>query len=182
MGDHATTFEGVLERVVYTNDENGWSVVRLAVKGKRDLVTAVGSLPGVQPGESLRLRGEWVTDRKYGEQFRVDSFLTVKPSTLVGIERYLGSGLVKGIGKVMAARLVEHFGLETLDVIDEHPERLTEVDGIGPIRSSRITQAWEEQRKIKDVMLFLQSHGISSTYAIKIYRHYGDNAISVVKE
>lgn len=182
MEQSPSTFEGVLERIVYTNDEDGWSVVRLAVRGRRDLVTAVGSLPGVQPGESLRLRGEWVVDRKYGEQFRVDSFLTVKPSTLVGIEKYLSSGLVKGIGTVMAGRLVEHFGLGTLDVIEEHPERLTEVEGIGPIRSERIRRAWEEQRKIKDVMLFLQSHGISSTFAVKIYRQYGESAISAVKK
>jgi exodeoxyribonuclease V alpha subunit len=181
MEQSSSTFEGVIERIVYTSDEDGWSVVRLAVKGRHDLVTAVGTLPGVQPGESLRLRGEWVVDRKYGEQFRVDSFLTVKPSTLVGIEKYLSSGLVKGIGAVMAARLVAHFGLGTLDVIEEHPERLTEVEGIGPIRSERIRRAWEEQRKIKDVMLFLQSHGISSTFAIKIYRQYGDGAISAVK-
>jgi hypothetical protein len=115
----ATTLEGVLERVTYANDDNAWSVVKLVVAGKTDLVTAVGNLPGVQPGESLRLSGGWATDKKYGEQFRVESYVTVKLVTLVGIERYLGSGLVRGVGKVMAERLVGHFDMTTLEVIDQ---------------------------------------------------------------
>jgi exodeoxyribonuclease V alpha subunit len=127
---HGTTLEGILERVTYANEETAWSVVKLAVPGKKDLVTVVGNLLGVQPGENLRLRGRWTVDRKYGEQFRADSYVTVKPATLVGIEKYLGSGLVRGVGKVMAKRLVEHFGLSTLEVIDAVPERLQEVDGI----------------------------------------------------
>ena len=116
---HGTTLEGILERVTYANEETAWSVVKLAVPRRRDLVTVVGNLLGVQPGENVRLRGRWTVDRKYGEQFRVDSYVTVKPATLVGIEKYLGSGLVRGVGKVRAKRLVEHFGLSTLEVIDE---------------------------------------------------------------
>ena len=108
----ATSIEGVLERVTFANDDNAWSVVKLVVSGQSDLVTAVGNLLGVQPGESLRLSGRWATDKKYGEQFRVDSYVTVKPATLVGIEKYLGSGLVRGVGKVMAERLVGHFGMD----------------------------------------------------------------------
>jgi exodeoxyribonuclease V alpha subunit len=174
--------EGILEHIVYVNEATAWSVVRLTVPGRREPVTAVGNLLGVQPGESVRLHGTWVDDRRYGEQFRVDSFVTVAPSTLVGIERYLGSGLVRGIGKVMAERLVRHFGLDTLETIDCHPERLVEVDGIGPVRSARIRDAWIEQREIKDVMVFLQSHGVSTTHAVRIYKMYGNRAVATVTE
>jgi len=178
----ATTLEGVLERVVFSNEENAWSVVRLQVPGYRDLVTAVGNLLGVQPGENLRLSGSWINDPKYGRQFRVSSYATVVPATLNGIEKYLGSGLIRGIGKVMASRLVAAFGLETLDVIESRPERLTEVEGIGPKRRKEIVRAWEEQREIKEVMIFLQSHGVSTHYAIKIYKAYGAHATRLVRE
>ncbi len=178
----ATTLEGVLERVVFSNEENAWSVVRLQVPGYRDLVTAVGNLLGVQPGENLRLSGSWINDPKYGRQFRVASYATVTPATLNGIEKYLGSGLIRGIGKVMASRLVAAFGLETLDVIESRPERLTEVEGIGPKRRKEIVRAWEEQREIKEVMVFLQSHGVSTHYAIKIYKAYGAHATRLVQE
>jgi exodeoxyribonuclease V alpha subunit len=178
----ATTLEGVLERVVFANDENAWSVVKVAVAGYRDLVTAVGNLLGVQPGENLRLSGGWINDPKYGRQFRVSSYATVVPATLNGIEKYLGSGLIRGIGKVMAARMAAAFGLECLDVIENHPERLTEVEGIGPKRRKEIVRAWEEQREIKEVMIFLQSHGVSTHYAIKIYKAYGAQATTLVRE
>jgi exodeoxyribonuclease V alpha subunit len=177
-----TSLTGVVDRIVYANEENGWTVVRLLVPGRRDAATAVGNLLGVQPGESVELQGHWLRDRKYGEQFRTDSFVTTKPATLVGIERYLGSGLVRGIGKVMASRLVKHFGTSTLEVIDAEPERLLEVEGIGPIRTQRIAEAWVEQRHIKAVMLFLQTHGVSANYAVKIYKQYGDDAIRVVND
>jgi exodeoxyribonuclease V alpha subunit len=174
--------EGVLERVTYASETDAWSVVRLVVPGRREPVAAVGNLLGVQPGESLRLRGEWVVDRKYGEQFKVASYVTVVPATLVGIQKYLGSGLVKGLGKVLAERIVKRFELETLDVIEHAPARLAEVEGIGPMRSAQIQRAWVEQREVKEVMLFLQSHGVSTLYAIKIYKRYGDRAIALVKE
>jgi exodeoxyribonuclease V alpha subunit len=176
------TIEGACDRVVYASEENAWTVVRIAVPGRRDLVTAVGNLLGVQPGETVRLQGRWILDPRYGEQFRVDSYLTVEPATLGGIERYLGSGLVRGIGKVMAKRLVERFGIETLLVIESQPDRLTEVEGIGSVRSERIQTAWKEQRGIKEVMLFLQSHGVSTSHAVRIYKEYGERAIAVVKE
>src|SRR3954452_18331263 len=178
----STTLEGVLERIVFSNEENAWTVARLAVPGQRDLVTAVGNLLGVQPGENLRLTGSWINDPKYGKQFRVSSYATVAPATVTGIEKYLGSGLIRGIGKVMASRLVASFGLETLDVIDNRPERLTEVEGIGPKRRKEIVRAWEEQRDIKEVMVFLQSHGVSTHYAIKIYKAYGAQATRLVRE
>jgi exodeoxyribonuclease V alpha subunit len=173
---------GIVDRIVYANEENGWTVIRLLVPGRREPATVVGNLLGVQPGESIQLQGCWQRDRKYGEQFRAESYATLKPATLVGIERYLGSGLVRGIGKVMAARLTQHFGIATLDVIDGEPTRLTEVEGIGPIRSQRIAAAWVEQRQVKDVMLFLQSHGVSATFAVKIYKQYGAQAIAAVTE
>jgi len=177
-----STLEGVLERIVFANEENAWSVVRLAVAGRREEVTAVGNLLGVQPGESLRLTGSWIQDPKYGRQFRVSSYATVAPATLAGIEKYLGSGLIRGIGKGLAARLVESFGLATLDVIEEQPERLREVEGIGPQRSAAIRSAWSEQREIKEVMVFLQSHGVSTHHAIKIFKVYGPRAVSLVRE
>ncbi len=174
--------EGVVERISFVNEESGWSVIRLEIPGKKGLMAAVGTLPGVQPGESLRLHGQWVRDRRFGEQFKVDSFVPVQPSTLAGIEKYLGSGLIRGIGRVNAGRLVRHFGLDTFDVIEHHPERLTEVKGIGTGRQKQITVAWKEQRAVKDVMLFLQSHGVTPAYAVRIYRRYGNRAISLVKE
>jgi exodeoxyribonuclease V alpha subunit len=176
------TVEGTLDRVVFSNAENGWSVLRVVVAGRRDPLTAVGNLPGVQPGETLRLTGRYVIDKKFGEQLAVESFVTVLPSTLGGIERYLGSGLVRGIGRSLAKRLVAHFGLATLEVIEHAAHRLTEVEGIGPVRRERIEQAWAAQREIKNVMLFLQTHGVSTAYATRIYRLYGAEAIRIVKE
>jgi exodeoxyribonuclease V alpha subunit len=176
------TLEGILEHFVFSNEENGWSVVRVNVKGQRDPATAVGELLGVQPGESIRMQGCWVSDRKYGEQFRVESFASVKPATVVGIEKYLGSGMIKGIGPIMAARIVKNFGLETLDIIETDSVRLTEVDGIGRVRAEKICSAWQEQKEIKEVMLFLQSHGVTTTFAIKIYKQYGNEAIKIVSE
>jgi exodeoxyribonuclease V alpha subunit len=174
--------EGTLERVVYANEENAWSVVRLAVAGAREPVTAVGNLLGVQPGESLRLTGSWTDDPRHGRQFRVVSYATVMPATAKGIERYLGSGLIRGIGRVMARRLVAAFGTETLEVIENQPQRLRDVEGIGPKRSADIKRAWDEQRDIKEVMIFLQSHGVSTTYAIKIYKIYGGGAVRWVRD
>jgi len=177
-----TALEGILDRIVFLNEETGFTVARLQAAMRRDLVTIVGVLPSPAPGETLRLKGEWVVDAKFGEQFRVESCLSVLPSTVTGIKKYLGSGLVKGIGPVMATRLVDRFGLDTLDIIGESPERLEEVDGIGPIRTDRIARAWEEQKEIREVMVFLQGQGVSSTYAVKIYKAYGDRAVSIVKE
>jgi exodeoxyribonuclease V alpha subunit len=176
------TLEGVLERIVFFNEENSFTVARLQVPGKKDLVTIVGALPLSTPGETLRLKGQWVVDTKFGQQFRVESCLSVLPATIIGIQKYLGSSLVKGIGPVMAKRIVDKFGLDTFDIIEENPERLTEAEGIGPIRTERITKAWQEQKQIREVMVFLQGHEISPAYAVKIFRAYGDKSVSVVKE
>jgi exodeoxyribonuclease V alpha subunit len=176
------TVEGSLERITYANEEAAWSVVRVAVPGRKEPITAVGNLLGAQPGESLRLTGWWVQDRKYGEQFRVVSFATVKPATLVGIEKYLGSGLVKGVGPAMARRLVQHFGLETLDIIDSKPERLAEVKGFGEKRRKLLRETWAEQRDIRQVMVFLQSHEVPASFAVKVYKQYGARAVDVVRD
>ena len=121
-------------------------------------------------------------DTKFGQQFRVESCLSVLPATIVGMKKYLGSGLVKGIGPIMARRIVDKFGLETFDIIEDNPERLREAEGIGPIRTERITSAWQEQKEIREVMVFLQGHEVSPAYAVKIFKVYGDKAISIVKE
>ena len=185
MNDSAAgppTLEGVLERIVFFNEENSFTVARLQEPGKKDLVTIVGALSLPTPGETLRLKGQWVVDTKFGQQFRVESCLSVLPATIVGMQKYLGSSLIKGIGPVMAKRIVEKFGLDTFDIIEENPERLMEAEGIGPIRTERITKAWHEQKQIREVMVFLQGHEISPAYAVKIFKAYGDKAISVVKE
>lgn len=181
MSRSYSTIQGTVERITYVNEETQYVVARLDVPGLRDLATIVGNLPSLTPGETLRLQGTWTHHKKYGDQFHVHQYETVVPATLTGIQRYLGSGLIKGIGPVFAKRLVEAFGAETLKVIEEAPGRLAEVEGIGPIRQQRITTAWAEQREIREVMLFLQGHGVSSTYAVKIFKTYGQAAIATVK-
>ena len=146
-----------------------------------DLLTVVGSLLGAQPGESLRMQGLWKSHPQYGRQFEVHSYTTVLPATIQGIRRYLGSGLIKGIGPKMAERIVAHFDLDTLRVIEEEPKRLIEVPGLGPKRTAMIGAAWEEQKAIKEVMLFLQGVGVSTSLAVRIYKTYKDAAISIVK-
>jgi exodeoxyribonuclease V alpha subunit len=179
----AITLEAVLERLTYVNEETGYTVARVSTgHGGAELVTVVGHLHGAQPGESLRLVGRWSSHPKYGRQFEVESFTTVLPATIQGIRRYLGSGLIKGIGPVFAERIVDHFGLATLEVIEKEPHRLVEVPGVGPKRTARITQAWAEQQAIKEVMLFLQEVGVSTSLAVRIYKAYGDSAVSVVRD
>lgn len=180
--DPTVTLEGVLDRILYANEETAWSVVRLVLSGSDAPVTAVGNLLGIQPGENIRAHGRWVRDRRFGEQFQVESYVSVQPATLVGIEKYLGSGLIHGIGKEMARRLVDAFGLDTLEVIENNPERLREVPGIGRMRSEAIGKAWREQRAVKDVMIFLQSHGVTTAHAVRIHRTYGDRAIAIVRD
>jgi exodeoxyribonuclease V alpha subunit len=177
-----TVLEGTLDKVVFSNEENAWSVVRIAAPGHREPVTAVGNLLGVQPGENLRLEGEWIEDPRWGRQFKVASYRTVAPSTRAGIERYLGSGLVPGIRKRLAKRLVAHFGLETLTVIEHQPERLAEVPGFGSKRRAEVQRALLEQREAQEVMVFLQSHGVSTAYAVRIVKRYGSEALRVVRE
>lgn len=174
--------QGQIERITYTNEENGYTIAKIKVKGRRDLVTVVGNLMAPTPGEILQMRGEWGNHPKFGEQFRVVQYKSLVPATVAGIEKYLGSGLIKGIGPVMAQRIVKAFGKETLDVIEEEINKLTEVEGIGKKRVEMIRQAWADQKEIRQVMLFLQSHGVSSGYATKIFKTYRYEAIEVVQE
>ncbi|MFE2428241.1 ATP-dependent RecD-like DNA helicase [Streptomyces sp. NPDC059373] len=174
--------EGVLERITYANEDNGYTVARVDTgRGGGDLLTVVGALLGAQPGESLRMEGRWGSHPQYGKQFTVENYTTVLPATIQGIRRYLGSGLIKGIGPRIADRIVEHFGTDTLDVIEGEPRRLIEVPGLGPKRTKLIGAAWEEQKAIKEVMVFLQGVGVSTSIAVRIYKNYGDSSISVVK-
>ncbi|OEJ96212.1 SF1B family DNA helicase RecD2 [Streptomyces thermolilacinus] len=174
--------EGVLERITYSNEENGYTVARVDTgRGGGELLTVVGSLLGAQPGESLRMEGRWGSHPQYGRQFTVENYTTVLPATIQGIRRYLGSGLIKGIGPRIADRIVEHFGTDTLDIIEREPKRLVEVPGLGPKRTRMIGAAWEEQKAIKEVMVFLQGVGVSTSIAVRIYKKYGDASISVVR-
>ena len=177
-----STLQGTLERFTYVNEDTSYTIARFKVEGKRDLTTIIGNMISVNPGETLKLEGYWVNDKKYGEQFRVERYETVVPSSVVGIERYLGSGMIKGIGPVFAKRVVRQFGLDTLKIIDEESDRLQEVEGIGPLRLEMVRKAWDEQKEIRNVMLFLQGQGISSAYAVKIFKAYGNDAIAKLQE
>lgn len=174
--------EAVLERITYANEETGYTIARVATERTGpDLLTVVGPLLGAQVGESLRLTGRWGSHPRYGKQFQVDSYTTVLPATVQGIRRYLGSGLIKGIGPMMADRMVTHFGVDILTIIEEEPGRLIEVHGLGPKRTKKIADAWEEQKAIKEVMVFLSGVGVSTSLAVRIYKKYGDASISVVR-
>lgn len=174
------TVSGVVERVTYHNPENGYTVAKLKVPRERDLVALIGNFAVINAGESIRARGHWGNHPKHGPQFKATFVDVVAPATVVGLEKYLGSGLIKGVGPVMARRMVKHFGASILDVIDEDPDRLNEVPGIGPKRVRMVARAWAEHKAIKNVMVFLQGHGVSTTYAVKIYKTYGDESINVV--
>ncbi|WP_405972155.1 ATP-dependent RecD-like DNA helicase [Streptomyces sp. NBC_00988] len=179
---HLAVLEGVLERITYANEENGYTVARVDTgRGGGDLLTVVGALLGAQAGESLRMEGRWGSHPQYGKQFTVENYTTLLPATIQGIRRYLGSGLVKGIGPVFADRITQHFGLDTLQIIEDEPKRLIEVPGLGPKRTKKIADAWEEQKAIKEVMLFLQTVEVSTSIAVRIYKKYGDASIAIVK-
>ncbi len=173
---------GVVERVTFHSEESGYTVARFNVPGERELVTIIGRFPEIHAGQTLRLTGFWREHPKYGRQFQCLHAQETKPATLTGLEKYLGSGLIKGIGPVTAKRIVTHFGLETLEVIEHACSRLIEVPGIGERRVAMIERAWEAQKAIKEVMLFLRGHNVSTTYAVKIYKQYGDQAIEVVSK
>ena len=171
-----------IERITFTSEDTGYTVARVKVYGRHDLVTIVGNLMSATPGEVLNLQGEWKNHPKFGEQFSVVKYQSAVPASVHGITRYLGSGLIKGIGPVMAKRITKKFGKETLEVIEDNIDRLVEVDGIGPKRITMIKKAWAEQKEIREVMLFLQDHGVSSGYATKIFKTYGSSSIDVVQE
>ena len=177
-----TRLTGQIEHITFTNQENGFTIAKVRVPGRRDLVTVVGNLLAPTPGEMLDMQGEWAHHPKFGEQFKVEQFTTQVPATVYGITKYLGSGLIKGLGPVMAGRIVERFGKNTLDVIEQGIGRLAEVPGVGAKRIAMIAKAWQAQRDIRDVMVFLQGHGVGPGYAAKIFKQYGNRAVAVVRE
>ena len=174
--------QGLLERVTFYNEENGYTIAKVKVHGRPDLVTVVGCLMCPTPGEVLKMRGEWANHPKFGEQFKIVQYQCQTPATVYGIQKYLGSGLIKGIGPVMAKRIVAVFGKDTLEVIENEPGRLSDVEGIGKKRMEWIRKAWEDQKDIREVMVFLQAHGVSSAYATRIFKRYGKDSIEVVKQ
>ncbi len=177
-----THLSGQIERITFTNEENGFTIALVKVDGKKDPVTVVGNLMAPTPGEILEMQGDWAHHPRFGKQFKVAQFKTKVPATVYGIQKYLGSGLIKGVGPVMAGRIVEKFGKKTLDIIENEIERLAEVKGIAAKSIAKIAKAWDAQKEIRDVMIFLQSHGVSSAYAAKIFKRYGERSIAVVKQ
>lgn len=171
----------IVERIVFQNAENGYTVLKAKAKGYTDLITLVGYLMDLPAGTVLLIQGNWQEDKKFGPKFAVDKWEEVMPSTLYGIEKYLGSGMVKGVGPTYAKRIVEKFGLDTIYVIENEIVRLLEIEGLGKRRMLKIQESWEKQKEVKNVMVFLQGHGVSTAYAAKIYRTYGKESISVVK-
>ena len=173
---------GSVDRVTFHSEETGFCVLRVKVRGHRDLATVIGAAASVSPGEYVECLGNWVNDRTHGMQFKASQLRTVPPSTVDGIEKYLGSGMVRGIGPHFAKRLVQAFGEAVFVVIEQAPARLLELDGIGPKRQSRIVGAWAEQKAIREIMVFLQSHGVGTSRAVRIYKTYGEEAILRVTE
>ena len=175
--------QGILERIVFENAETGYTIGRLSSREyPNELITVVGNLASANAGESVLLKGIWTNNPKYGKQFQIEGYETVLPATVVGLRKYLGSGLIKGIGPVMAGRIVTCFGMDTMDVIESAPKKLTQVPGIGKKRVDMIMEAWEAQREVKNVMLFLQSHNVSTTHAAKIYKTYQSDSVPIVRE
>jgi exodeoxyribonuclease V alpha subunit len=173
---------GTVERVTFHSEESGFSVLRVQLRARRELVTVVGHAAAVSPGEVIQATGAWTNDRVHGCQFTAESLKTVAPTTIEGIEKYLGSGLVKGIGAHFAKRLVQAFGDAVFDVIEQDPARLRSVEGIGPVRASRITDAWRDQKAVREIMVFLHSHGVGTSRAVRIFRTYGADSISLITE
>ena len=173
---------GVVERITYQNPDNGYTVLKCAVKKYNDLVTVVGNLLDVNVGSVLLMDGNWKVDSRYGRQFLAETWEETLPATVYGIEKYLGSGLIKGVGPKFASRIVQRFGTQTIEIIESDISRLREVEGMGTKRIRQIQESWERQKEIKNVMLFLQSHGVNTSFAAKIYRQYGNESIRKVKE
>ena len=174
--------QGVVERITFQNEESGYTVARFQPEGRREPVTVVGDTLSLTAGECVAVKGEWTTHAKFGRQFKIESYEKVHPSTVEGMRKYLGSGLIKGIGPVMAGRIVDHFGAKTLEVIEKASKRLIEVEGLGRKRAGMIEDAWKEQREIHNVMVFLQSHDVGTGHAVKIWKQYGQDAISRIQE
>ena len=173
---------GLVERVTFHNAENGFCVLRARARGHRDVVTVVGHAATISPGEWITASGDWVNDRTHGQQFKARFLRTSPPSSADGIEKYLASGMIRGVGPVYAKKLVRAFGEKVFDVIEATPDRLREIDGIGPVRATSILAAWAEQKAVREIMVFLHSHGVSTARAVRIFKTYGSDAIQVMTE
>ncbi len=173
---------GLVERVTFHNEENGFCVLRLKARGQRDLITVIGHAAMISAGEWVQAAGTWTNDRTHGLQFRASFLKATPPTTLDGIERYLGSGMIRGIGAAYARRLVAAFGETVFDVIEAEPGRLREVEGIGPVRAARIAAGWAEQKVVREIMLFLHAHGVGTSRAVRIYKTYGAEAVAIISE
>src|SRR5499426_3478010 len=173
---------GLVERVTYQNAENGFCVLRVKARGQRELVTLVGHAAAISAGEWITASGSWINDRTHGQQFKTRFLKTSAPTSIEGIERYLASGMIRGIGPVYAKKLLRAFGEKVFDVIEAEPDRLREVDGIGHVRASRIVTAWAEQKVVREIMVFLHSHGVGTARAVRIYKTYGADAVQVMSE
>jgi len=176
------SLRGVVERITYANDETGYSIIKIKSKGYIDLVTVVGSMATVSVGSVIVAKGIWTNNPKYGRQFEAKEWEEALPASIYGIEKYLGSGLIKGIGPVYAKKIVALYKEKTLFVIEEEPDTLLYVEGIGKKRVEMIKKAWQDQKEIKNIMIFLQSYGISTAFGSRIYKVYGNESIEVVKE
>jgi exodeoxyribonuclease V alpha subunit len=179
---HHEVLAGLVERVPYHNPENGFCVLRIKAHGHRDLVTMVGHAAVISAGEWLTASGEWSNDRTHGLQFRARFLKTSAPSSIEGIERYLGSGMIRGIGPINARRMVKMFGKDVFDIIEAEPQRLREVEGIGPKRAAKIIAAWADQKVIREIMVFLHEHGVGTARAVRIFKTYGTDAVQVMSE
>src|SRR5438477_8462436 len=173
---------GLVERVTFHNAENGFCVLRAKARGHRDQVTVVGHAATISAGEWITASGEWVNDRSHGQQFKARFLKTSAPTSIDGIEKYLGSGMIRGIGPVYAKKLVRAFGEKVFDMIEAEPERLREITGIGPVRAKRITDAWAEQKVVREIMVFLHQNGVGTARAVRIYKTYGSDAVQVMTE
>ena len=173
---------GLVERVTFHSEESGFGVLRIKARGHRELVTVVGTLPEVRAGEWLEGQGRWIINKEYGQQFQAEIIHTAPPTTVDGIEKYLASGIIKGIGPVLASRIVKKYKEGTFEIIDADPHHLTYVEGIGPTRKKKITEAWREQKIIREIMVFLHSHKVSTSRAFRIFKAYGNEAIEKVRQ
>ena len=173
---------GLVERVTFHNDENGFCVLRVKARGQRDLITVLGHAAMISAGEFVQASGSWVNDRTHGVQFRASFLKASAPTTIEGIEKYLGSGMIRGIGPIYAKKLVRAFGEAVFDIIEQEPGRLREVTGIGPKRAERIVGGWAEQKVIREIMLFLHSNGVGTSRAVRIYKTYGADAVQLISE
>ncbi len=173
---------GLVERVTFHNADNGFCVIRIKARGHRDLVTVVGHAATISPGEWITASGEWINDHSHGQQFKARFMRTSEPTSIEGIEKYLGSGMIRGIGPVYAKKMVNAFGEKVFDIIEAEPDRLREVPGIGPVRAKRITSAWAEQKIVREIMVFLHSHGVGTARAVRIFKTYGSDAVQVMTE